>query len=310
MRVGLWATMQQVTRRFPWVRPLMWMCIPPSVILTFPKGIRVQRANIRRRLAERDRLRHEDYMGLFLGPSSTSGGDKDKGQPGGAQPPSEEWLLAQANVMIVANFDPMTNAAAAALYCLLKTPRALARLRAELADTFTRYDDIVHDRLQPLRYLHAVLYEALRIHTNAAFGLPRHSPGATVDRWFVPEGATVQTCSFALTHSPRWFADPGGFHPERFLPRDHEHFDSQFAGDAVQAFAPFSQGPRGCPGSNPALQRLRILLAKLVWAFDMELENAGEIDWGRDVYLYGIWERPDLWVRATRRDGGEGGDVS
>lgn len=106
-----------------------------------------------------------------------------------------------------------------------------------------------------------------------------------------------------MSRSERWFKDALSFYPERFLPSDHKHYDTRFDGDARASFAPFSLGPRGCPGTNPALQRLRIVIAKLVWSFDMELTNKNEIDWQRDAYLYGIWERPELWVKATARPG-------
>lgn len=177
VRVGLWATTQQVAKRFPWLSPLIWLCVPPKVAVTFPTGIKVQRQNVRTRLAQAEKLGHPDYMQQFI--------EQDKVDA------SEEWLLAQANVMIVANFDPMTNVVSAALYYLLTTPRAYERLREELFGTFDSYDDIVHDKLQGLKYLHAVIYESLRIHSNAAFGMPRFSPGTVIDRWYVPKGVSA-----------------------------------------------------------------------------------------------------------------------
>ncbi|CAA9957835.1 Cytochrome P450 [Pyrenophora teres f. maculata] len=287
MKVGPWATIQQVSKRFPWLSPLIWLCVPPKVALTFPAGIKVQRQNIQRRLDQLHNLEHADYMEQFLSQK------KIETDP--------EWLLAQANVMIVANFDPMTNAVSAAVYYLLTTPRAYQRLREEVTGAFGTYDEIVHEKLQTLNYLHAVIYESLRIHSNAAFGMPRFSPGAMVDGWYVPKGTTVQTCHFAMSRSERWFKEATNFHPERFLPHNHKYHDVRFDSDARSSFAPFSQGPRGCPGINPALQRLRIVLAKLVWSFDMELANKEDIDWERDAYLYGIWERPPLRVKVWER---------
>lgn len=95
-----------------------------------------------------------------------------------------------------------------------------------------------------------------------------------------------------MTRSERWFKDARSFCPERFLPNDHQYYDTRFDRDA-----------RGCPGTNPTMQRLRIVIAKMVWSFDMELTNKDQIDWERDAYLYGIWERPELWVKATLRPG-------
>lgn len=46
------------------------------------------------------------------------------------------------------------------------------------------------EALQPLPYLHAVIEETLRLHTNGAFGLPRISPGATVDGHYIAKGVS------------------------------------------------------------------------------------------------------------------------
>lgn len=43
----------------------------------------------------------------------------------------------------------------------------------------------------------------------------------------------------------------------------------------------------------------RILFAKMVWMFDWELLNKGEVDWERDLKLYAIWEKPPVIVKYT-----------
>ncbi|KAJ5691436.1 cytochrome P450 [Penicillium malachiteum] len=115
-----------------------------------------------------------------------------------------------------------------------------------------------------MKYLQAVIDESLRIHTNAAFGLPRRSSGHDVDGTFVPSAVTVQTCFFATTHSERYFTDARSFHPERWLPSSHSLYNPRYESDDRQAFTPFSLGPRGCPGTNAGYLQGRIILAKLL----------------------------------------------
>lgn len=110
--------------------------------------------------------------------------------------PSEDWLLANANVFIVAGFDPLTNLLTAVLYYILVDQEKYRRLTDEVRGAFSTYDQITNQELQGLRYLHGVLEEGLRLHTPAAFGLPRISPGAMVDGRWIPKGVGPPPISF------------------------------------------------------------------------------------------------------------------
>ncbi|KAM5448232.1 hypothetical protein McanCB56680_001040 [Microsporum canis] len=284
-RVGPWGTINQVFKRFPLLHPFVWLLVPPRVVLTVPTLLRLNRQEVRARIARRGNLSHPDYI-QHLFP-----------QKGEEKMPSEDWFLAQANVLIVAGFDPITNLLSATVYYLCMLPEKRNRLAAEIRKTFACYDEITAESLQSLQYLQAVINEGLRIHTNAAFGLPRVSPGAVVDGHYVPKGVTVQTCHFTTTHDERNFIVPREFHPERFLAPTHPLYEGRFSSDNRKAFIPFSLGPRGCPGSNSAYMQARIFLAKLVWTFDMELSQA--VDWEAELRMYAVWSRPEVWVKFT-----------
>ncbi|KAJ4397736.1 hypothetical protein N0V93_001971 [Gnomoniopsis smithogilvyi] len=286
-QVGLWGTINQVFKRFPLLHPIVWFLFPPSVVLTVPTLLRLNRQEVRARIDRRDRLAHPDYI-QHLFPQN------------GKEMPTEDWLLAQANVLIVAGFDPMTNLMNAVVYNLCRSPDKLQALCDEIRQVFQTYDEITPSVLQSLKYLNAVIEEGLRIHSNAAFGLPRVSPGHMVDGYYVPKGTVVQTCHFATTHDESNFADARHFHPERFLPTSDPRYQSRFAKDNKRAFAPFSMGPRGCPGLNSAYLQARLIIAKLVWTFDMEMTNGDKVDWDRDLKLFAIWLRPAVWVRFTK----------
>lgn len=45
---------------------------------------------------------------------------------------------------------------------------------------------------------------------------------------------------------------------------------------------------------------LRIVVAKMVFLYDFELVD-DNLDWIRDSACFGLWEKPDLWTRVTRR---------
>ena len=61
---------------------------------------------------------------------------------------------------------------------------------------------------------------------------------------------------------------------------------------------PFSFGPRNCLGKNLAYAEMRVILAKVLWHFDLEL-RPGMDDWLERHKLFMLWEKPALMVRLT-----------
>lgn len=53
------------------------------------------------------------------------------------------------------------------------------------------------------------------------------------------------------------------------------------------------------------LRQLRLYLAKVFWALDMELVSGQDLDFEHDSRLYAMWEKPGVRVRfypATARE--------
>lgn len=149
--------------------------------MTMPALLRMNHQEVQRRIARRDNLDHPDYL-QHLMPSSNSADEKM---------PSEEWLFAQADQMMAAGMDPLTNILTAAVYFLCNSPQKLERLVGEIRENIKYRADVRAEKLQTLKYLQAVIDETMRLHTNAAFGLPRVSPGAKVDGHYVAKGVSL-----------------------------------------------------------------------------------------------------------------------
>lgn len=47
---------------------------------------------------------------------------------------------------------------------------------------------------------------------------------------------------------------------------------------------------------------LRIIIAKMLWVYDMELLD-GKLDWNRDNQIQTLFVKPDLYMKFTRRPG-------
>lgn len=110
----------------------------------------------------------------------------------------------------------------------------------EIRGAFNSYDEIDGISTDRLPYLKACLEEMMRLYPAVPFGLPRLSPGETVDGVYIPEGVEVFTSSFAATHSEENFHNAYEFKPERWI--DPECTDKK------QASQPFSLGSRVCLG--------------------------------------------------------------
>jgi len=71
-----------------------------------------------------------------------------------------------------------------------------------------------------------------------------------------------------------------------------------------KAVWPFSLGPRGCIGRNLAQLEIRLIVARLLWNFDIEIVD-GAPTWdisGELKYLkaYLTWDKLELNVKLTR----------
>jgi cytochrome P450 len=61
-----------------------------------------------------------------------------------------------------------------------------------------------------------------------------------------------------------------------------------------EVFNPFSTGPRDCIGKSLAMLEMRLLIAKLVWNFDLVAVDK-PYEWGSQK-TYFLWEKKGLKV--------------
>ncbi len=102
----------------------------------------------------------------------------------------------------------------------------------------------------------------------------------------------VAVHQWAMYHNEEHFKDPFVYHPERWLG------DSAFADDRKEAFQPFHVGPRNCIGKNLAYVEMRLILARVLWNFDLQIAE-DSLDWMRKQRIYNLWEKGKLNVYLT-----------
>lgn len=205
---------------------------------------------------------------------------------------NQEKLAANAFILILAGSETTATTLSGATYFLLAHPDVLARLQREVRTAFKSADDINIASVNRLPYMLAVLNESLRMYPPVTSNLVRMVPpgGAQIAGRFVPAGTYVEVQHWSINHSDANFTNPWEFNPERFL--------NPGEGDVLEALQAFSVGPRNCIGRNLAYAEMRLILARLVFDFDMTLA-ADSLNWVGRQKTYTLWDRLPLNVYFT-----------
>jgi cytochrome P450 len=205
---------------------------------------------------------------------------------------TRQEIEANAGVLILAGSETTATLLSGCTFYLLKHPGKYNKLVQEIRGGFQKQDDISFLSVARLPYLHAVLEESLRLYPPVPGYLPRKVPmgGASIDGQYVPGGVSVSVVPFSASRAKSNFVEPESFIPERWL----ENRDPRYESDNREASQPFSFGPRNCLGKNLAYAEMRLIVAKLLWNFDMTLHKDCR-DWD-DQTSYIIWQKPSLMV--------------
>lgn len=100
--------------------------------------------------------------------------------------------------------------------------------------------------------------------------------GAEVDGTFFPEGVEVGVPHYALHHNEAYYPDSFAYKPERWIvgagePGTGEHTTPASLALAQNAFTAFSIGPRGCLGKGMAYLEMSIVVARVLWLYEVRL---------------------------------------
>ncbi|KAM0364081.1 hypothetical protein ACHAO7_010071 [Fusarium culmorum] len=199
----------------------------------------------------------------------------------------------QSKVLILAGSETTATFLAAVTYFLLTNPQTLAKLQDEVRSAFASEQEITRESTFKLEYLRGVIEEGLRMFPPAPFGLQRVCPpGAVIDGYAIAAGTIVSVDAFVMSHDALFFHNPNEFRPERWIGKG--------TGDLLDASRPFSTGPRSCLGVQLAYMEARIILSRMVYAYEWEMMTPG-LKWFDEVRFHMIWKKPKLLVRFQPR---------
>ncbi|KAI1206483.1 cytochrome P450 monooxygenase [Annulohypoxylon truncatum] len=274
----------QIRRAYPTLESL----ISPLLLLFVADKIREHTQLTETKVAKRLSLgsnRH-DFM------DAMTSSDTD-----GKQKMTLKELHHNADLLIIAGSETTATTLCGVTYLLCTHRDVLDKLCKEVRSTFDTEAEITLLSAQRLRYMAAVIDEGMRIYPAAPASVPRliHRGGEVVCGKYLPEETIVDIWHWSMYHNPSNFALSESFIPERWMG------DPRFANDKKDAFQPFSTGARNCLGKNLAYAEMRLILARLVWNYDISLAEKQETDWMQNQRMFGLWEKPPLNIRLNPR---------
>jgi cytochrome P450 len=173
------------------------------------------------------------------------------------------------------------------LYLLAKHPEIQTRVQAELDASATPL--AIRDRSALLTQ---VLLETLRLYPGAPYFDRRTLRDVELDGCRIPASAIVMIAPYVLHRTPRFWAQPEIFRPERFAPGADAH--------KQPAYLPFGLGPRKCIGEALAFAIIAAVLPALLRRYRFELVGRAEVGVDPQINLRPRGGMP-LQMRARAR---------
>ncbi|KIW04541.1 uncharacterized protein PV09_04295 [Verruconis gallopava] len=284
--MGDFITSARLVARLPLLAPLIMLPLKPALNMIRTNREWVQNV-ITKRLSQGVMEEKKDFMSYIL---------KHKDESAAM---SEGEIRETSRTLILAGAETTRTVLTTATYWLLKNPEMMRRAQDEVRSAFNSESEITFQTASArLPYMLACLDETMRMRPpvgSLLMGrLTPDEPFPVAGR-IIPANTTVIVHPISAQMSSHNFAHPRSFRPERWLGEDPE-----FKDDDRFASQPFSYGPRNCIGRNLAYSKMRVILARVLWNFDLELCPESE-GWDQQKVKV-FWKGGPMWVRVSRRE--------
>jgi cytochrome P450 len=200
---------------------------------------------------------------------------------------SDRQLMDELLTLTLAGHETTANALSFTFFLLSRHPDVRRRLTAEVDAVLSGRTPELAD-LPRMPFTKAVIEESLRLYPPAWI-VERFSLEADqVDRYAIPKGAIVGVSPFVIHRNPRYWPNPEGFDPERFLTPDKDR--------PKLAYMPFGAGPRTCIGNAFAMMEMQMIVAMIASRGALDLVPGFRLELDPSVTL-----RPKHGVMVSRR---------
>ncbi|EME79757.1 uncharacterized protein MYCFIDRAFT_190535 [Pseudocercospora fijiensis CIRAD86] len=221
---------------------------------------------------------------------------------------TQEEILANSNLLTFAGSESSANSTVSLLYRISSDATLKARLLRELRANFKSEDEMTSTKAMTLPFLRAVIEEGLRLHPvtpNALWRITPKQGNKIFDDW-IPGNTVLSIHHRAMYRSEHNFKRAQEFIPERWMPNSDIY--SEFASDRRDAFHPFSCGPRMCPARNLGYAEISIILARILWNFEIVVAEESR-HWRENLKGWVLWEKRPFWLYLIPREEYEGNEA-
>jgi cytochrome P450 len=175
-----------------------------------------------------------------------------------------------AGSMIEAGSETTSAALNTAVLYLSANPDVRQRAADEIRAVTSSSRSPTFEDESRLPYIRAIVKETLRLRPVTNIGTPHYTTAPiTFKDIYIPAKSVVCLQQYPMHYDANLFEHPRRFNPERYL--NHPHGSGHYAAGpaASRDHWAFGAGRRICSGVHLAENSMFIVLAKLLWAFDI-----------------------------------------
>ncbi|XP_043502305.1 cytochrome P450 4C1-like [Polistes fuscatus] len=181
---------------------------------------------------------------------------------------SEAFIRDEINTIVFAGSDTAATTLTFLFLMLATFPDIQNQVYEELYALYGSSDpkDIPIEMVDTKKmiYLERVIKETLRLFPSAPFfGRTLYRDTKVNDNVIIPKNCDVLFVIFTLHRKNKYWADPLGFNPDRFLPGNYNS----------KCFLPFSFGKRGCIGQIFAMIEMKAIAATVLRKFIVQIDD-------------------------------------
>ncbi|KAL2714151.1 cytochrome P450 4C1-like isoform X2 [Vespula squamosa] len=188
----------------------------------------------------------------------------------------DKGIREEVDTFIFAGHDTTATALNFCLLLFAKHKSVQEGIRNEINRIMQQNDsNITMSMLNQFSYMERCIKESLRLYPSVPSISRYLLEDLQLDNYLIPAGVDCRLSIYSIHKNPNYWPNPNVFDPDRFLPENVKERNPY-------AYIPFSAGLRNCIGQKYALIEIKIMLAYILYHF--QLEPVDELD---DVKMMG-----------------------